>query len=79
MRYVSGYKWDIYMLRSCIGVTTTSQMYRSWARSAKQEVLTDVLPEGAKLHWIGPRRDETHHKVFLFFHGEPCSLCTVYI
>jgi acetyl esterase/lipase len=31
--------------------------------------LTDVLPEGAKLHWIGPRRDASHDKVFLFFHG----------
>ena len=54
-------------------------MYQSWARSVKQEALTDVLPEGAKLHWIGPRRDESHHKVFLFFHGESCSLFTVRI
>ena len=58
---------------------TTSQMYRTWARSVKQEILTDNLPEGAKLHWIGPRRDESHHKVFLFFHGESCSPCTARI
>jgi len=73
MRYVSGCKWDIHTMRSSIGVTT-SQMYRSWTRSVKQEVLTDLLPEGAKLHWIGPRRDESHHKVFLYFHGGGYSL-----
>ncbi|KAF8263549.1 alpha/beta-hydrolase [Lactarius quietus] len=67
-RYVFGQNWDIHTLRSFVGVTT-SQAYQSWARSVKQEVLTDVLPEGAKLHWVGPRRDESHHKVFLYFHG----------
>ena len=56
---------------------TTSQVYRSWARSVKQEVQTDLLPEGAKLHWIRPRRDQSHHKVFLYFHGESYSPCTV--
>ena len=75
-RYLFDQEWDIHTLRSFIGVTT-SQMYQSWARSVKQEVLTDVLPEGAKLHWIGPRRDKGHHKVFLFFHGESCSPFTV--
>ena len=77
-RYISGYEWDIRTLRSFIGVTT-SQVYRSWARSVKQEVLTDVLSEGAKLHWIGARRDQSHHKVFLYFHGQSCSPCTVRI
>jgi hypothetical protein len=77
-RYLFDHEWDIQTLRSFIGVTT-SQMYQSWARSVKQEVFTDVLPEGAKLHWIGSRRDESHHKVFLFFHGESCSPCTVRI
>ncbi|KAH9071481.1 alpha/beta-hydrolase [Lactarius deliciosus] len=67
-RYLLGHDWDIHTLRSFIGVTT-SQMYQTWARSVKQEVLTDVLPEGAKLHWIGPRRDASHHKVLLYFHG----------
>ena len=74
-RYASGYEWDIHTLRSFIGVTT-SKMYRSWARSVKQEIQTDLLPEGAKLHWIGPRRDQSHHKVFLYFHGQSCSPCT---
>lgn len=77
-RYIFNHDWDIDTLRSFIGVTT-SQMYRIWARSVKQEILTDYLPEGAKLHWIGPRRDESHHKVFLFFHGESCSPCTARI
>ncbi|KAH8977131.1 alpha/beta-hydrolase [Lactarius akahatsu] len=67
-RYLFDHEWEIHTLRSFIGVTT-SQMYQTWARSVKQEVLTDVLPEGAKLHWIGPRRDASHHKVFLYFHG----------
>jgi hypothetical protein len=77
-RYIFDHKWDIHTLRSVIGVTT-SQMYRKWARSVKQGVFTDVLPEGAKLHWIGPRRDESHHKVFIFFHGESCSPFGTYI
>ncbi|KAH8977128.1 alpha/beta-hydrolase [Lactarius akahatsu] len=67
-RYIFDHDWDIHAMHSFIGVTT-SQMYRKWARSVKQEVLTDELPEGAKLHWIGPRRDASHHKVFLYFHG----------
>ncbi|KAH9071483.1 alpha/beta-hydrolase [Lactarius deliciosus] len=67
-RYLFDHEWEIHTLRSFIGVTT-SQMYQTWARSVKQEVLTDVLPEGAKLHWIGPRRDASHHKVLLYFHG----------
>jgi len=67
-RYVFGQDWDVHTMRSFIGVTT-SQAYQTWARSVKQEVLTDVLSEGAKLHWIGPRRDASHDKVFLFFHG----------
>ncbi|KAI9447592.1 alpha/beta-hydrolase [Lactarius indigo] len=68
MRYLFDRDWDIHTLRSFIGATTF-QVYRTWARSVKQEVLTDVLPEGAKLHWIGPRRDAGHHKVFLYVHG----------
>ncbi|KAH9053303.1 alpha/beta-hydrolase [Lactarius vividus] len=67
-RYLFDHDWEIHTLRSFIGVTT-SQMYQTWARSVKQEVLTDELPEGAKLHWVGPRRDASHHKVFLYFHG----------
>ncbi len=69
MRYLFSRNWDIHTLRSFLGVTT-SQGYHSWARQEKQEVLTDMLPEGAKLHWIGPRRDENQDRVFLFFHGE---------
>ncbi|KAH9053306.1 alpha/beta-hydrolase [Lactarius vividus] len=67
-RYLFNHDWDIHTLRSFIGATT-SQNYRAWTRSVKQEVLTDELAEGAKLHWIGPRRDASHHKVFLYFHG----------
>ena len=74
-RYLFSFKWDIPTLRSYVGVTT-SQVYQNWARGEKQEVLTDILPEGTKLHWIGPRRDRTQDRVFLFFHGEstlpPC-------
>ena len=69
MRYLFSRNWDIHTLRSFLGVTT-SQGYHSWARQEKQEVLTDSLPEGAKLHWIGPRRDGNQDRVFLFFHGE---------
>ncbi|KAI9447591.1 alpha/beta-hydrolase [Lactarius indigo] len=67
-RYIFNHDWEIHTLRSFIGVST-SQMYQKWARSVKQEVLTDELPEGAKLHWVGPRRDASHNKVFLYFHG----------
>ena len=68
-RYLFSFKWDIHTLRSYIGVTT-SQVYQNWAHGEKQEVLTDFLPEGARLHWIGPRRDRTQDRVFLYFHGE---------
>jgi hypothetical protein len=69
MRYLFGQNWDIRTLRSFLGVTT-SQVYQNWARGEKQEVLTDILAEGAKLHWIGQRRDGTQDRVFLYFHGE---------
>lgn len=45
---------------------TSAQAYASWARKNHVEVLTDELPEGAKLHWIGPRREDN---VMLYFHG----------
>jgi len=48
-----------------IGVTT-AQAYAAWARKNHAEVLTDELPEGAKLHWVGPRRED---RVILYFHG----------
>lgn len=75
MRYMFSHKWDIHTLRSYIGVTT-SQVYQNWAHGEKQEVLTDILPEGAKLHWIGPRRDRTQDRVFLYFHGESTLACS---
>ena len=77
-RYLFSHEWDIHTLRSYIGVTT-SQVYQKWAYGEKQEVLTDLLPEGAKLHWIGPRRDRIQDRVFLYFHGESnlpaCPFC----
>ena len=45
---------------------TTAQAYAAWARKNHAEVLTDELPEGAKLHWVGPRRED---RVILYFHG----------
>jgi len=48
-----------------IGVTT-AQAYAAWARKNHAEVLADELPEGAKLHWIGRRRED---RVILYFHG----------
>jgi hypothetical protein len=53
-------------------------VYQEWARGNEQdqpEVLTDLLSEGAKLHWIGPRRDAAQDRVFLYFHGESRYLC----
>src|SRR5260221_794820 len=69
MRYLFGHKWDVHTLRSYVGVTT-SLVYQDWARREKQEVLTDLLSEGSKLHWVGPRRDASQDRVFLYFHGE---------
>jgi len=69
MRYLLGQNWDIRTLCSFLGVTT-SQVYQNWARGEKQEVQTDFLSEGAKLHWIGQRRDGAQDRVFLYFHGE---------
>jgi hypothetical protein len=68
-RYLLSHKWDIHTMRSLIGLTT-SQAYQKWALQENQEVLTDSLSEETKLHWIGPRRDTSQDRVFLYFHGE---------
>ena len=57
--------WTVSELRSMFGATT-AQAYAAWARKNRAEALTDELPEGAKLHWIGPRRED---RVILYFHG----------
>ena len=74
LRYVFDPKWDLEILRAFTGATT-SQMYQKWARLHEQEILTDLLPEGAKLHWVGPRRAAGQDRVFLYFHGESRCLC----
>ena len=68
-RFLFSQNWDIYTLRSFMGATTF-QVYQKWAQREKQEVVTDLLPEGAKLHWIGPRRDASQDRVILYFHGD---------
>ena len=73
-RYFFDPKRDIHTVRYLVG-GTTSQAYQGWARQGKQEILTDHLSEGAKLHWIGPRRDVAQDRVFLYFHGESHCLC----
>ena len=67
MRTIVGAGWNIRQMVSVWGSTTA--LYEKWARQAKLEVLSDEIGEGAKLHWIGPRKFE---RVFLYFHGE-CS------
>ncbi|KAI0298898.1 Alpha/Beta hydrolase protein [Russula brevipes] len=57
--------WTYWELKSVLGATT-AQAYVAWARKSGAEVLTDELPEGAKLHWIDPRRED---RVVLYFHG----------
>lgn len=69
MRYLFNQKWDMYTLQSFIGATTT-QVYREWAAQEKIEALTDILPEKAKLHWIGPRQEGSQGRVLLYFFGE---------
>ena len=65
-RYLlSARAWTPWELKSALGVMT-AQAYAAWARKNRAEVLTDELPEGAKLHWIGPRRED---RVILYFHG----------
>ena len=73
-RYFFEPKRDIHAVRYLVG-GTTSQAYQGWARQNKQEILTDLLSEGAKLHWVGPRRDAAQDRVFLYFHGESRWLC----
>ncbi|KAI0265807.1 alpha/beta-hydrolase [Gloeopeniophorella convolvens] len=68
MRYMFGRKWEIRTLKSYLG-TTTAQAYEAWALASGQEALTDVLAEGARIHWIGPRRDGEKDRVLLYFHG----------
>jgi len=57
--------WTPWGLRSTTGVAT-APAYAAWARKDHAEVLTDELPEGAKLHWVGPRRED---RIILYFHG----------
>ncbi|KAI0265804.1 alpha/beta-hydrolase [Gloeopeniophorella convolvens] len=73
LRHLFNYDWDMKMLQSFLGVTT-SQVYLEWTRKEKQQVLTDVLPEGGKLHWIGSRRDSPNDRILLFFHGGAFSM-----
>src|SRR5579863_7888514 len=68
MRYLLRQEWDIRMFRACLGLTTT-EAYEQWAHQEKQEVFTYILPEDAKLHWFGPRRDGPQGRVLLFFYG----------
>ncbi|KAI0298894.1 Alpha/Beta hydrolase protein [Russula brevipes] len=67
-RFVFSNPWDVHTIRSLIG-PTTSHVYQKWARKERQEISTDVLHEGAKLHWIGPRRDASQDRIFLYFPG----------
>jgi hypothetical protein len=69
MRYLFNQKWDVYTLQSFIGATTT-QVYQAWAAQEKIEAVTDILPEKAKLHWIGPRQEGSQGRVLLYFFGE---------
>jgi len=65
-RYIMGArKWTPHELKSIYGMTT-AQVYAKWARKSGAQVLTDELSEGARLHWIGPRRED---RVILYFHG----------
>ena len=57
--------WTPWELKSVIGLTT-AQTYEAWAGTKGAKVLTDELPERAKLHWIGPRRVD---RVVLYFPG----------
>jgi hypothetical protein len=68
MRYLLRQQWDIRMFRACLGLTTT-EAYEQWARQEKQETFTDILPEDAKLHWLGPRQYGPQGRVLLFFYG----------
>ncbi len=71
-RYIlSARVWTPWELKSALGLTT-AQTYEAWARRTTNgaEVLTDELPEGAKLHWIGPRRVD---RVILYFPGAPTT------
>ena len=70
--------WTPWELKSMIGMTT-AQAYAAWARKNHVEALTDELPEGAKLHWVGPRRQD---RVILYFHGaylHPTPLASSYV
>ena len=69
LRYLLGTPRNAFDLKIGFG-TTTAEMYALWAKKSGAEVLTDNLPEGAALHWIGPRRRD---RVFLFLHGAHIS------
>jgi hypothetical protein len=70
MRYVLGKVQSVLELKLGFRVTT-AEVYAAWARKNGADVLTDKLPEGATLHWIGPRRKD---RVLLYLHGAHFSL-----
>jgi len=65
LRYLLGNTPNALGLKFAVGVTT-ADLYAKWARESGAEVLTDELPEGAMLHWIGSRRED---RVILYLHG----------
>ncbi|KAI9457998.1 Alpha/Beta hydrolase protein [Lactarius psammicola] len=67
-RYIlSARAWTPWELKSALG-QTTAQTYEAWARRTTNgaEPHTIELTEGAKLHWIGPRKVD---RVVLYFPG----------
>jgi hypothetical protein len=69
LRYLSSLNLDTPTVRTFIGAGT-AQEYQKWALGQEYGILTDSLPDGAKLHWIGPRLDTNKDRVLLYFHGE---------
>ncbi|THH09143.1 hypothetical protein EW146_g8773 [Bondarzewia mesenterica] len=65
MRVFVSSGWNIWQMQYYIYGSATP-VYVKWAKQNKVEVLSDDIGEGAKLHWIGPRRFD---RIFLYFHG----------
>ncbi|KAI0258603.1 Alpha/Beta hydrolase protein [Gloeopeniophorella convolvens] len=58
-----GYSMDV-LVRAV--AQPTGRVYATFARDNRLELVTEDVGEGARLHWIGPKKTE---RVFLYFHG----------
>ena len=59
------YRDDARLVLKLVG-GTTGDTCRVWASTKQLSIVSEEIPEGGRLHWIGEKQ---LHKVLLYFHG----------